>query len=237
MMINAQELSNSFDTVLNSYASSIPYGEQASKREVVLDEYEKSLFLTRSQEDVVISLYNGKNSLGESFETTEELRRYLEVLVKTKTYVPNDTQDVESVSSSSLIFELPPDLLFITFEQVEYDTKCETAKYSTVYPVRQDEYTKIKNNPFRGANEYRVLRLDRGDNYVEIIPPKDIVKYQIKYLSKPAPIILEDLGSLSIDGVSEETTDFPLHSSVYKLIIDRAVLMALQSKGISTENS
>jgi hypothetical protein len=106
MMINAQELSNSFDTVLNSYASSIPYGEQASKREIVLDEYEKSLFLTRSQEDVVISLYNGKNSLGESFETTEELRRYLEVLVKTKTYVPNDTQDVESVSSSSLIFDL-----------------------------------------------------------------------------------------------------------------------------------
>ena len=236
-MINEQELSNSFDTILNSYASSIPYGEQASKREIVLDEYEKSVFLTRAQEDVIVSLYSGKNHLGESFETTEELRRYLEVLVKDKTYTSSDAQHITAVSQKSLIFKLPEDVLFITFEQVKYNSDCETIKYSTVYPVRQDEYTKIKNNPFRGTNKYRVLRLDRGENYVEIIPYQEISEYQIKYLSKPAPIILEDLGSLRIDGVSTKTTDFPLHPFVYKLILDRAVLMALQSKGISVENS
>ena len=236
-MISAQELSNSFDTLLNSYASSGMYGEQSSKREVVLDEYEKSLFLTRAQEDVIVSLYNGKNQLGEAFETTEEFRRYLEELIKTKIYTLDDVVEEDSVNPKSLIFKLPDDLLFITFEQIENDLECNTIKFSAVYPVRQDEYTKIKNNPFRGTNEYRALRLDRGEGYVELIPYYTVSKYQIKYLSKPAPIILTDLGNIKIEGQSNQTTEFPLHPSVYKLITDRAVMMALQSRGISLENS
>jgi hypothetical protein len=62
----------------------------ASLGTVVLDEYEKSLFLTQAQEEIVINLYNGKNPYGDSFESTEELRRYLDELVKTKSYDRDD---------------------------------------------------------------------------------------------------------------------------------------------------
>ncbi len=34
---------------------------------------EKSIFLTKAQEEIIIDLYNGKNPFGDSFEKTEEL--------------------------------------------------------------------------------------------------------------------------------------------------------------------
>ena len=65
---------------------------------------------------------------------------------------------------------------------------------------------------------------------MELISKYDIDSYMIKYLSKPAPIILEDLGTLEIDGQSTPQ-EFNLHPTLYRVILDRAVLMALQSKG------
>ena len=53
--MTTEEFSNEFDTLLNSY------GENPSTIE--LDEYEKSVFLTKAQEEIVIDLYSGKNPL------------------------------------------------------------------------------------------------------------------------------------------------------------------------------
>ena len=48
-----------------------------------LNEYEKSVFLTRAQEAVVTMLYN--RTLSRSFEETEEITRYLASLVSQAT--------------------------------------------------------------------------------------------------------------------------------------------------------
>jgi hypothetical protein len=68
--MTTQEFSNAFDTLLNSYDTQSQFGEQASKREIVLDEYEKSLYLTKAQEEIIKDLYSGKYS-GDSFESSE----------------------------------------------------------------------------------------------------------------------------------------------------------------------
>ena len=46
--MTTQEFSNTFDTLLNSYASKAEFGEGDSKREIVLDEYEKSVLFTQA---------------------------------------------------------------------------------------------------------------------------------------------------------------------------------------------
>ena len=46
--MNTQEFSTEFDTLLNSYNTIAPFGEQSSKAEIVLDEYEKSVFMTKA---------------------------------------------------------------------------------------------------------------------------------------------------------------------------------------------
>lgn len=231
-----QEFSNTFDILLNSYNTQAQFGEQASKREIVLDEYEKSLYLTKAQEEVVVNLYNGKNPYGDSFESTEEMRRYLESLVKTKVYSTEEQVNGTGVSVGSVFYQLPEDVAFITMEQVTYEDEtlgCYSGSVAAVYPVTQDEYSRIKNNPFRGPTRYKVIRLDTGNNTVELVSKYKIGEYLLKYLSRPEPIILEDLpNNLTIEG-DWEHSECKLNSILHDTILERAVQMALQAKGIS----
>lgn len=228
------EFSNSFDTLLSSYAPIFNFGEEASKQTITLDEYEKSVFLTKAQEEIVLSLYNGKNPYGEAFEGTEELRRYLSNLITEKYLKPitNTSGTPLGLESKSKFFTLPEDLWFITMESVVVDNgKCGAGTIMKVYPVKQDEYQIIRDNPFRGANDRRALRLDLSEGNVEIICKYMITIYYIRYIKKIPPIILEDLpNDLTIEGKSEASNCI-LHEALHQKILDRAVQLALQSRG------
>lgn len=228
------EFSNSFDTLLSSYAPIFNFGEEASKQTITLDEYEKSVLLTKAQEEIVLSLYNGKNPYGEAFEGTEELRRYLSNLITEKYLKPitNTSGTPLGLESKSKFFTLPEDLWFITLESVVVDnSKCGAETIMKVYPVKQDEYQVIRDNPFRGANDRRALRLDLSEGNVEIICKYMITIYYIRYIKKIPPIILEDLpNDLTIEGKSEASNCI-LHEALHQKILDRAVQLALQSRG------
>lgn len=229
--MTTEEFSNSFDVLLNSYKASSQFGEQSSIIDINLDEYEKSVFLTNAQEELVESVYSGKNPFRDSFEKTEEVRRYLSNL--TKTYKTSDKEDISSgLSDNSVFFKLPDDLWFITYEAVnlEGDNLCTNGRNTSVTPITQDEYHKTKNNPFRGSNKRRALRLDLGDNMVEIISKYNVKEYLVRYLSRPTPIILVDLPEgLTINNESKET-DCKLNSALHRTILERAVQLALLSK-------
>lgn len=234
-----QEFSNQFDTMLNSYAHKIGFGDQVSMADVALDEYEKSVWLTKAQEELVVSCYNGKNAFGDSFESTEELRRYLSNLVAEDSIDPitSSIGTPLGMDSKSKFFTLPDDLWFITYEDVTTsDGGCGNGGKMDVYPVTQDEYLKIKRNPFRGANNRRALRLDLADGVVEVVCKYNVTSYYIRYIRKPSPIILEDLpDNLTIEG-SNCSTPCELHEALHQRILERAVRLALQSKGIRIED-
>lgn len=232
-----EEFSNSFDTLLNSFANAAQFGNTNAKADIVLNEFEKSVFLTRYQEELALSLYNGKNPFGEGFEQTEELRRYLSNLIKEAELNPIATSDGKplGIESSSKFFTLPADLWFITYEGVIIsDGKCDNTTSIDVYPVRQDEYHKIKKNPFRGANDRRALRLDLSEGNVEIVSKYTVTKYYLRYLRKLKPIVLQDFTDegVSVDGVSTPT-DCELPSFLHQRILEGAVILALRSKGIN----
>jgi hypothetical protein len=197
------------------------------------------LFLTKAQEEEVLSLYSGKNAYKEGFEQTEELRRYLSPLIKEASISPISTTNGNplGMESTSKFFTLPQDLWFITYESVALEEdKCNN-KILEVYPVRQDEYHKIRKNPFRGANNRRALRLDLADGVIEIISKLGIKSYYVRYLRKLKPIILCNLGDEnSIDGYNTPSNS-EVHESLHQKILERAVIMALQSRGYSRNNS
>lgn len=232
-----REFSDQFDTMLNSYAQSFLLGEPSSKAEIVLDEYEKSVFLTQAQEGIVVNIYNGRNPYGESFESTEEMRRYLSNLVFEDSMSPNPSNcGITGVSNKSFFFSLPDNLWFITYESVVVtDGRCGETTLD-VLPVTQDEYNKIKRNPFRGANGRRALRLDFSDGTIEIVCKNTVSSYYIRYVKKVAPIILVDLpDGLSINGESG-ATECELHEALHKIILEDAVMRALRSRGSLKEN-
>lgn len=224
------DFSNAFDILLSSYSYPTPLGQESSASSIVLDEYEKSLFLTQAQEELVISLYTGKNTSGDTFEGTEELRRYLSSLVKDKELTPitNSSGLPLGMGSNSKFFTLPKEVWFITYESIILDNN----KSIAVYPVKQDEYHRLKNNPFRGANNRRALRFDLSEGNIEIVSKYSVSKYYVRFISKITPIILEDLpDELTICGESKETKCI-IHESLHNKILELAVYKAIQSKGL-----
>lgn len=242
--MTTEEFSNGFDILVNSYSVNLPFGMEDTHT-MTFNEYEKSIFLTKAQQELVINLYNGKNIYGDSFELTEELRRYLDGLVKTKVYNASEDAEDNLIKSSespkySTFFRLPDDLAFITMEQITYgDEKlgCYNGHKANVYPVTQDEYARVKDNPFRGPTKYKAIRLDYGSSIVEIISKFQVSNYLIKYLSKPSPIILIDLpDDLTIEN-SNKKTECTLNPILHQTILERAVALGVQSKQLGSVNT
>lgn len=216
------EFSNEFDILYNNIMSNQAPG---------LNEYEKSVFLTLAQEALIINLYNG-SAKGISFEENEEIKRYLSSLIRTIDIEPSSDKE-GLLTDYSTKFNLPEDVMFITYEAALTDKLfCDKTKWIPVVASNQDEIYKIINNPFKGASDNRVLRLDIDDSSVELISKNNIEKYRVRYLSKPTPIILVDLDeyypNLSIKGKSE-VTECVLDSSLHMEILNQAVALAKQS--------
>lgn len=228
--MTTEEFSNEFDTLLNSYSNVEVFGKTPNTVEV--DEYEKSVFLTNAQEEIVIDLYNGKNPFRDSFEKTEEIRRYLSDLIRTYTTSTKE-EGYTGLSNKSVFFKLPEDLWFITYEAVNLkddELGCMDGEGISVIPVTQDEYHRIKKNPFRGPNERRAVRLDLSEKVVEIVSKYNIDTYLVRYLARPRPIILSKLpDDLSINGVSDKT-ECELNPVIHRAILERAVKLAIRSK-------
>ena len=233
--MTTEEFSNEFDTLLNSYSVISKFGKGENPSTIELDEYEKSVFLTKAQEEIVIDFYSGKNPLEDSFEKTEEIRRYLSDLIKTYTTTEKKTGYV-GLSKTSIFFELPEDLWFITYESAGLEDSrlgCMNGKEISVIPISQDDYFRISGNPFRGSNKRRALRLDNGNRIVEIVSEYNIDKYLVRYIAKPDPIVLTDLpDNLSINTISKKT-ECKLNPVIHRAILEKAVKLAILSKAPS----
>lgn len=231
--MTTQEFSDAFDTLVSSYRRFKDFDNKEILDSIEFNEYEKSYFLTKAQDELVIALYNGRNVSGESFESTEELRRYLSNLVKEARLQPitNASGLVIGIGSNSKFFTLPQDLWYITYEAVDIDgARCSALSPMDVYPVTQDDYNKTKRNPFRGANDRRALRLDLSDGVIEIVCKYIVKDYYVRYLRKPNPIVLVNMpNNLTIDGVGKKS-ECELHEALHQRILERAVTEALQSK-------
>lgn len=241
-MKSVKEWSDSFDTLVGSYRRFKDFDNQEILDSVEFNEYEKSYYLTSAQNEYVIALYNGNNPLGKSFEETEQLRRALAVLVVDKILEPiaNSTGIPIGVKEGNQFFALPDDpaVWFITYEAAEVkEANCDSLKALEVVPVSQDQYHRLKKNPFRGANNRRALRLDLAEDVVEIVSKYPISQYHIRYVRKPKPIVLENLPKdLTIEG-EQEQSDCELPEIVHNSILDLAVRMALSSKSIGAKDN
>lgn len=229
-----QEFSTEFDTLINAFNERTKGLLNQSLQPLALDEYEKSVFLTKAQEELVLSLYTGKNQFGDSFEKNEELRKYLNTLIKTAVITEQAASPQEGMSLDSKFFELPSDSWFLTYEviKVSSDDPCINNKELTVIPISQDEYFKVKENPFRQNNNRRALRLDWGNNIVEIVTEHTIARYLVRYLTKPTPIILVDLPETLTINNENTAQGCMLHPVIHRQILERAIQLALASRSI-----
>ena len=220
--MDVQELSNLFDTLLQPYITKDVLGEQNT---LAFDEYEKSIFLTKAQEQIVLELY-------QELEQSEENRKYLSNLIKTGNYVPIGEQDETLINNvfKSYKVEIEDSVLFMIYEQctLSDENNCINGRIVSVVSTIHDDLDKVLKNPFKSPNNRKVIRLD-FDNKIELISKYNISNYKIRYLKKPNPIILVKLEDLNIDK-KQEVSNGETNPILHERIVQRAVQLAVQSK-------
>lgn len=218
-----QEFSNEFDILYNNIMSNQAPG---------LDEYEKSVFLTQAQENIILAYYKGNGNLG-YFEGDEQVRTALRSILMTdifpNKYLEEDYTPIKYYNMFSQSFDLPDDVWFIVQESVG---EGKGTWDIPVIPITYDEFHKIKRNPFRTANHNRVLRLDGGQdrNQVTLISEYDLSNidnpYMISYIQYPSPIILTDLEEGLTINNKHNSMGCMLDPSIHRLILTQAVQLA-----------
>lgn len=220
--MDVQELSNLFDTLLQPYITKDVQGEQNT---LAFDEYEKSIFLTKAQEQIVLELY-------QELEQSEENRKYLSNLIKTGNYVPVGENDETLINNTfkSYKVEIEDSVLFMIYEQctLSDENNCINGRIVSVVPTIHDDLDKVLKNPFKSPNSRKVIRLD-FDNKIELITKYNISNYKVRYLKKPNPIILVTLEDLNIDK-KQEVSNGETNPILHERIVQRAVQLAVQSK-------
>ena len=225
------EMSNEFDIHYNSIAGQSAPG---------LDIYEKSVYLTKAQLEIVKNYYDSlSNRKRKGFENTEKRRVDLKELIKDFKSTSPFSSNL-AIHNSSKFFNIPNDTFVIINERVKISSEdCANGTTINVKPVTHDEFNIQINNPFKAPDKDIAWRMDISkisNNFVvEILSPYNILgslEYQLRYLKYPNPIILGDLTTsypsenLSIDGVTGPSSS-ELNSEIHREIIDRAVEIAL----------
>lgn len=210
------------------------YNNALSNSAPELNLYEKSLFLTQAQEEIVKEAYSNKKT-GTFFEGTEAIRRRLDELSIMKVSAYDGTLNAQlsslKISNNSKFFKIEDDVWYITYDRIN-----TSASQLYIIPVALDQYSLLEGNPFKEPNTKKAWRLNikntvNANNVVEIVTTQTPTSYVYRYLKEPSPIVLVDLSveypdqGLSINGVTAET-NCDLNSEAHRVILKRAVELA-----------
>lgn len=145
--MTTQEFSNEFDVLYNNIMSNQAPG---------LDEYEKSIFLTKAQEELVRDYFNSRNvKNAQGFDDNQKRQYDFSTLLSSIT-LPDfiDTYRALAVLGSAIyntifdsrakIYIAPSDLFLVINESIEDSAK---RRYS-VLPISYDEYNRLMLKPY-----------------------------------------------------------------------------------------
>lgn len=218
--MNHVEFSNGFDVLYNNIMSNAAPG---------INEYEKSVLLTKAQDEILKNYFNPQgNKYQEGFDGSAKRQIDFSGLIS--------VAECTSLSGAGFdlrakIYRMPEDVFLIINETLTTDTGVKQ-----VIPISFDEYSRLMSKPYKEPLKYQAWRLvtegSGSDNVVvEVIPHsgETVSKYTVRYVRKPKPIVLVDLaseyGDVSINGVST-ISECELNPLIHEEILQRAVELA-----------
>lgn len=215
------EFSNQFDVLYNNIMSNQAPG---------LDEYEKSVFLTKAQNELVLAYFNPKgNKFLDGFDGSEERQIDFSKLMKTQTVTSFGASTFDGRSAGVGSITTPTDVLLYVNERVEV-TRGTGTVLLTVIPISYVEYSRQMSKPYKRPTHYQAWRLlATGDpsTSADIIAGSNdtLTKYVARYVKRPRAIILTTLEGVTLDGQTAEQT-CELDPILHEDILQRAVELA-----------
>ena len=259
--MTTQEFSNTFDTLLNSYASKAEFGEGDSKREIVLDEYEKSVLLTQAQDILVKQYFEGVN--GPGFDSSTRRQIDFSNLITVASLTKETVTTITKYDDRSIVFKTPAvnigteqtpiykqTVLFVLNEKLSVTDAASKTRHYVIVPINYKEYDRQMSKAFAQPLKKQCWRLfqDKASGgtseinlYSEIIPLEgaisdtDTVVYKIRYVRRPKPIILTDLDFSTQESLNIDgvstVSECELNPVLHIDILTKAVELAYTTRG------
>lgn len=218
------EFNNEFDILYNNAANAAPG----------LTEYEKSVFLTKAQDELLKDYFNPEgNKYKEGFDGNQKRQTDFSNLVtiaKPSLYISNSYSKFDS---RSILYTYPSDVLF-SLNETAICTIDSISKLINIVPIGFNEYSRLMSKPFKQPYKnqgWRLLQYFDNTKIAEVITRNSasLIDYTVRYIKKPTPIILVDLtnnySGLSINNITVET-ECILDSILHPEILQRAVELA-----------
>ena len=223
--MTAQEFSSEFDLLYNNVNSAQAPG---------LTEYEKSVFLTKAQDEIIKNYFTnvqGGNKYQQGVEDSE--KRYADFsALLTMATLNAETTDVIPFDERGKIFRLPDGnsdakkVMIVITETFKTGNSTSALTSYQVVPLKFDEYIRLMSKPSSDPLKKQVWKLmgnsESGNGSIEIVPHwkdknNDINVLVLKYIRKPHPIILEDLAvqGLSIEGQTTQKIETVINKGRY----------------------
>lgn len=219
------------------YQFDVLYNNITSNQAPGLNQYEKSVFLTKAEHELVQAYFSPKTDPIQSGFDGDQIRQmdFSGLIRQTKLSLIESPKDYQTLDPRAKIVDLSSeDIYIIINESIVSGTRVRQ-----ILPLSYAEYSALMREPYKEPLKWQAWRLISNKDgssspIMEIVlSAKDRTdsnfEYIIKYVKKPKPIILTDLSELeeglTIDG---ETGEMPceLNPITHTAILERAVTLA-----------
>lgn len=212
--MTANEFSNQFDVLYNNITSNKAPG---------LNEYEKSYFLTKAQDELVKDYFNPKsNPKQEGYDDTVKRQADFSMLMKNET--PSQVNSSSKYDPRAIVYNMPTDLFLVVNEQVLFilpadgveQTEDKVLGIRQVIPINYQEYRTLMSKPFKEPLKFQAWRITTAVSNTNALAEIVItsadkkkyavggneIQYSIRYIKRPRPILLADFSDSFGEGVS-----------------------------------
>lgn len=220
--MSVEEMDNMFDVLYNNITSNQAPG---------LNAYEKSVFLTKGQDEILKNYFNPKskgNTTQDGFDGSVKRQVDFSMLTSVETKSSGFESPLFDTRENTKSVGLPSKLMFAINEVVEV-TRDSKKVILQVIPIKFDEYSRLMCKPYKRPLKYQAWRLTNNNtsNKADIVigPSDTLTKYTIRYVRRPNPIIVSNLDGLTIEGKST-ASECELDPTLHEEILQRAVELA-----------
>jgi hypothetical protein len=213
------------------------YDNVTSGKAPGLNAYEKSLFLTKAQDQI---LKNYFNPLGNKYQEgySDSVKRTVDFSNIMKSVSISGRIGVDTTYKNTMIYDQPDDI----FLPVSFNLRNADGKELQVRHVKEDELTRLFSKPYKEPFKGQAYKIDNSTTTktYEIIVGRaginDDYILHVRYIRVPSPIILTDFeeyervlgiedGYLILRGL-RTVSECELDPLIHDEILDRAVNLA-----------
>lgn len=214
-------MDNMFEVLYNNITSNQAPG---------LNAYEKSVFLTKAQDEILKNYFNPKskgNNTQDGFDANQKRQIDFSMLttVETSSSFSSSLFDGRTNTKSVSL----PSKMMMAINEMATVSRSGSSVLLQVIPIKFDDYSRLMSKPYKRPLKYQAWRLinnataNKGD--IVVGPSDTLTRYTIRYIRRPNPIIVSDLDGLTIEGKSS-TTECELDPILHEEILQRAVELA-----------